>query len=120
MSRFVVMVVCMFALTSCERGAQPDTATVETQSAAPGSAQAAYEAACAGCHEEGQDGAPRTRHPEDWEGRSELWQSVLFEHAKSGYLDMPAKGGDESLSDDVITAAAEYMLELTHGKIPPD
>ena len=73
----------------------------------------AYELACAGCHEEGLDGAPRTGDPEAWAGRSWLWEAVLFEHAKKGYNEMPAKGGYESLSDDLVEKAAEYMLSRT-------
>lgn len=120
MYRFVLIVAGFFALVSCDRGGQLQTSGARTQPAAAGTAQAAYETACAGCHEDGKDGAPRTRHPEDWEGRSELWQSVLIEHANSGYRAMPAKGGDESLREDEIAAAAQYMLELTHRNIPPD
>lgn len=82
------------------------------------SARLAYERACAGCHEDGLGGAPRTRHPEDWQGRSRLWQAVLTEHARRGYLGMPAKGGDPELGDRQVQAAAEYMLSITHPKVP--
>jgi len=50
-----------------------------------------YERACASCHETGDGGAPLTGRREDWSGRSDMWQAVLFEHAKSGYLEMPGK-----------------------------
>jgi cytochrome c5 len=29
-----------------------------------------------------------------------MWQAVLFNHAKSGYLEMPGKGGQDELSDE--------------------
>ena len=74
----------------------------------------AYEQVCARCHEEGIDGAPRTGDRDAWEGRSWLWEAVLFEHAKSGYMNMPAKGGDESLDDATVEMAAEYMLTTTY------
>jgi cytochrome c5 len=43
---------------------------------------------------------------------------VLFEHAKNGYLGMPAKGGDESLDDAAVEMAAEYMLTRTYPDAP--
>ena len=80
----------------------------------------AYELACAGCHEEGQHGAPKTGDPEAWAGRSWLWEAVLFEHAKKGYNEMPAKGGYDTLSDDLVEKAAEYMLSQTTAAPPAD
>ena len=80
----------------------------------------AYELACAGCHDEGVNGAPKTGDPAAWVGRSWLWEAVLFEHAKKGYNEMPAKGGVESLSDDLVEKAAEYMLSQTTEAPPSD
>ena len=74
----------------------------------------AYEQVCAGCHEEGLNGAPRTGDQAAWDERSWLWEAVLFEHARTGYGDMPAKGGAEELDDATVTKAAEYMLTLTY------
>ena len=79
----------------------------------------AYDQACAGCHEEGIDGAPKTGDRDAWAGRSWLWEAVLFEHAKDGYLTMPARGGEESLDDATVEMAAEYMLTLTFPDAPP-
>lgn len=76
--------------------------------------RAAYQQACAGCHETGLAGAPVPDRTEDWEDRSELWEAVLFEHARKGYLKMPARGGDSSLSDYATEAAAEYMMGLVY------
>lgn len=78
----------------------------------------AYERVCAACHEEGVDGAPRTGDRDAWSGRSWLWEAVLFEHAKQGYMNMPAKGGDESLDDATVEMAAEYMLSKTFPDAP--
>jgi len=82
--------------------------------------QVAYEAFCASCHDTGLDGAPVTGNPDEWDQRSTLWQAVLFEHAKDGYLDMPAKGGMPELSDATAAAAAEYILEATFQDLPAD
>jgi cytochrome c5 len=82
--------------------------------------EAAYLKHCAGCHDDGMLGAPRIGQPQDWEDRSKLWQAVLMEHAKEGYLDMPARGGKVDLSDEVVNAAAEYMIERTFCEWPCD
>lgn len=80
----------------------------------------AYEAGCARCHEDGSEGAPVTSNADDWSERSDLWEGVLFEHARKGYINMPAKGGEESISDYDVNAAAEYMLTITHPEMPED
>lgn len=82
--------------------------------------EAAYEENCAGCHEDGVFAAPRVGVPQDWESRSSLWQAVLMEHAKQGFFEMPARGGKASLPDEVVNAAAEYMLEKTFSDRPKD
>lgn len=76
--------------------------------------------ACAGCHDEGLNGAPAVGDRETWADRSSLWVAVLEEHAKEGYLDMPARGGDPALSDGEVAATTEYMLSLTHPDRPID
>ena len=73
-----------------------------------------YERACAGCHDEGLNGAPAVGDRGAWAGRSSLWVAILEEHAKEGYLDMPARGGDPGLSDCEVAAATEYMLALIY------
>ena len=80
----------------------------------------AYAEHCAGCHETGLLNAPRAGAPQDWQARSALWQAVLMEHAKTGYFDMPARGGKTHLPDDVVNAAAEYMIEQTFPNRPED
>ena len=80
----------------------------------------AYQENCARCHAAGEHGAPRTGKPDDWEVRSSLWQAVLMEHAKQGFFDMPARGGNPQLPDDVVNAAAQYMLEQTFPNMPKD
>ena len=73
-----------------------------------------YQAACATCHDTGANGAPRIGHPEEWSDRSRLRETVLFEHAEKGYMQMPAKGGDTTLSQYDVDAAAEYLLTESH------
>ncbi len=120
MRRLLYLPVIALAAFGCERATE--SAGDEPAAAAPAepveeirtfSGADAYELACARCHEEGLNGAPKTGDPEAWAGRSWLWEAVLFEHAKKGYNEMPPKGGYESLSDDLVEKAAEYMLSQT-------
>ena len=111
----------LFALVGCGRQdtaemalPEPVSEEITTSETAWLTGKEAYEKVCADCHEEGKNGAPRTGDREAWDERSWLWEAVLFEHAKSGYGDMPAKGGDEELDDATVTKAAEYMLTLTY------
>jgi len=79
-----------------------------------------YSRACASCHDTGDGGAPITGRREQWEGRSDMWQAVLFKHAKSGYLEMPEKGGRPGLTDESVEAATEYMLGQTFPELLQD
>ncbi len=72
-----------------------------------------YGWACAACHDEGTGGAPVKGDRDSWTNRSPLWSAVLLEHAKQGWLDMPARGGHPYLSDRAVEAAGEYMLHET-------
>ena len=84
------------------------------------SGETAYQEYCASCHDSGAQGAPIVGKHSDWTDRSKLWQAVLMDHAKTGYLDMPAKGGSPELSDKAVSAAVQYMLERTHQEMPGD
>ena len=45
-----------------------------------------------------------------------MWQAVLFNHAKSGYLDMPEKGGAPELTEEALRT--ELKLRLPAFKHP--
>jgi len=107
-----------FAIGACAANSGEPQADPSATAAVNG--EQAYVEHCAGCHETGLLGAPREGEPEDWEGRSSLWQAVLMDHAKTGYFDMPARGGKSELPDEVVNAAAEYMLEITFPDRPED
>jgi cytochrome c5 len=77
-----------------------------------------YNLACASCHDTGKMDAPLIGNPKDWSGRSDLWGAVLAEHAKSGYLEMPEKGGHPELTDEQIESATEFMLHVTFPEKP--
>lgn len=129
MKHVLLYLLGSLCLSGCS-GEQDNTAPPEdtvAPAAAPAivdaasmSGQEAYEMACARCHATGLDGAPVTQNPADWEHRSHLWQAVLMEHARDGYFGMPAKGGHPDLPDMTVSAAAQYMLELTFPDLPRD
>ncbi len=113
MIRLALSLVFVLSLFACAQTEQ--SPALQTASDSPWlTGKRAYENICAGCHEEGIDGAPRTGDRAAWEGRSWLWEAVLFEHAKKGTDGMPARGGSENLDDATVAKAAEYMLTLTY------
>ncbi len=117
MRHIVFLIAAAMLIVSCAHRAgdvQRDDAENDINGAA------AYAEHCAGCHETGMLGAPREGEPGDWEERSNLWQAVLMEHARTGYFDMPARGGKTHLPDAIVNAAAEYMLEQTFPNRPED
>ena len=131
MYRMIAIVVFCMGFVGCapqstgtseeSRAESESTTTMQSQAAdLEMSGVEAYETVCARCHETGLDGAPATGDADAWSGRSTQWEAVLFEHAKNGYLNMPAKGGKPDLSDRAVVAAADYMLSLTYPGRSPD
>lgn len=131
MSYRIVLVIAMLAVAACS-GETSDSTSGPAAGAGQGAdapswreeraalGRETYRVACASCHDTGDGGAPVIGKREDWSGRSEMWQAVLFEHAKSGYLEMPGKGGQEQLRDEAVEAATEYMMEQTFPELPKD
>jgi len=127
MSRLLLLAsVCVLAVACKQPGddqASPEDAMVadaliETTETLAGAA--AYEKGCARCHEKGDGGAPVIGDQDAWAGRSWLWEAILVEHARQGYLGMPAQGESVQLSDAEISLAAEHMLRQVHPEVPPD
>ena len=117
MRRSATIIAAAAALVACAHGID-DVVDGEIDNAING--ESAFLRHCAGCHETGMYGAPRVGVPGEWQDRSGLWQAVLMDHARNGYYDMPARGGKTELPDDVVNAAAEYMLEKTFPDRPGD
>ena len=113
MRQTAFLIAAIFVLVSCMHDGDETPASPDDSAGVAVDGEAAYSEHCAGCHETGMLGAPREGHPAEWEGRSNLWQGVLMEHAKTGYFNMPARGGKSDLPDEIVNAAAEYMLEAT-------
>jgi cytochrome c5 len=69
-----------------------------------------YREHCAACHDDGLNGAPALDHVPSWASRSPDWSAVLKQHAMSGFITMPAAGGNPALSAAEVGAAVDYML----------
>lgn len=72
--------------------------------------QAVYNRYCGECHDDGENGAPVIDEAADWKNRALALTPVLLDHARSGFLGMPAKAGHEELTDDQIHDAVSYMI----------
>ena len=122
-----LLLVSVLLLAACVRDASGSRPAGESAAeAAPAGAvvsltgESAYNEYCAGCHESGMLGAPIAGDAADWGERSRLWDAVLLDHAMTGYLEMPAKGGQTDLPEEVVRSAAEYMLRLSFPDMPHD
>ena len=74
---------------------------------------------CATCHGYGIADAPIPMQPEDWKHRVAKDRTMLYKHAIDGFIgesysEMPARGGNEKLSDKQVKSAVDYMLFLSN------
>ena len=72
---------------------------------------------CETCHGYGVAGAPVPMRPTDWAARVDKPRELLYEHAIEGFFGpedtlMPARGGNDELSDQEVMRAVDYMVEL--------
>ena len=69
-----------------------------------------WEGTCAACHKSGLLGAPKIGDKSAWAPRIAKGMDTLKKHALGGFNQMPAHGGNPSLSDDDVVKALEYMV----------
>ncbi|NIA02805.1 MAG: cytochrome c5 family protein [Planctomycetia bacterium] len=94
--------------------AKPAETAATTDAAAPTTAnagQATYTTACFACHGTGAAGAPILGNKDAWAVRVGQGKETLYSHAINGFKAMPPKGGAITLSDDVVKAVVDYMVE---------
>lgn len=80
--------------------------------AAVRSSAAIVSAACAKCHREGLNGAPRIGDREAWIPRLKKGLPALVQSAVHGHGAMPARGGVADLGDHEIEGAVVYMFNF--------
>ncbi len=73
------------------------------------------EQVCAKCHGTGAMGAPRIGDKAAWQKRASRGLSSLTANALKGIRNMPAHGGQPSLSDLEIRRAITYMVDQSGG-----
>jgi cytochrome c5 len=71
---------------------------------------------CAECHATGEKGAPKIGDRAAWAKRATQGLSTLTQHALDGIRNMPAHGGDSSLSDLMVQRAIVYMVNRSGGR----
>jgi cytochrome c5 len=77
-----------------------------------------YDVACARCHNGGEGGAPRIGDRAGWAKRAAHGIGSLTRDALDGIRNMPAHGGDASLSNTDIRRATIYLVNQSGGKWP--
>ena len=69
-----------------------------------------YQANCAACHATGAAGAPKLGDKAAWAPRIKTGVNALHTSALKGKNVMPPKGGNATLADADVIAAADYMI----------
>ena len=72
---------------------------------------------CRDCHGNSMSDAPHVKNIEAWRprlarGRAALYASAVGGRKGEGDAEMPARGGNASLTDDEVKAAVDYMVWL--------
>lgn len=70
-----------------------------------------YEAVCKNCHGPGLIGAPKFGDHASWAPRIAKGKTLLYQHALKGFNAMPAKGSRTDLSDELIKAGVDFMVQ---------
>lgn len=97
--------------------AAPVAAAVVADAAATGkSGEEVYKSVCMMCHAAGLMAAPKFGDKAQWEARIAQGYDTLVSHAVKGIRNMPAKGGNPSLSDAEVAGAVKYMADAAGAK----
>jgi len=97
----------------------PDPSTQQASSPVtmPTSGAEVFQQVCVACHGQGIAGAPRAGDATAWDRRIAKGKSTLYQHAIQGFKGdagvMPPKGGRIDISDDLIRAAVDRMIEAS-------
>ena len=70
-----------------------------------------YKTTCIGCHGTGALGAPKFGDSVAWDKVIKKGMKDVYENAINGTGDMPARGGNPSLSDGDVKSAVDYIVQ---------
>jgi cytochrome c5 len=101
---------CIVLLVASVNAAEPPTKLDPGQHLDLRQGKQVYKAACARCHDKGSDGAPKLSNPKAWNQASVHSFSAMEDHAKRGFLNMPAEGEHSVLKDEDLANATFYIL----------
>ena len=103
--KVLLAITAAVSLGACSK-ADPDIAAGEL----------VFNQTCKVCHASGINGAPIVGNKKMWAERAQQELDILVSHAAEGYGLMPARGGNESLSDEQIRQAVKYLLSRLEGE----
>lgn len=100
-----------------DAGASGEAGSASGGPAAPTSGEDTFKQVCSACHGAGIAGAPKAGDKAAWGPRVAKGKEVLYDHAVKGFQGsagvMPAKGGRADLSDDLVKAAVDHMVDMS-------
>lgn len=108
MKRVLCVLVALAAGPAGAAGKAPEIAGLEH-------GRSVWLGTCQACHAEPASEAPQLGDAAAWGVRAKQGRAVLYAHAIGGFMgasgnEMPARGGNPSLSDADLQAAVDYML----------
>lgn len=99
-----------------DAGAAGQVGSASGGPAAPKSGEDTFQQVCSACHGAGIAGAPKAGDKAAWGPRLAKGKEVLYDHALKGFQGssgvMPAKGGRADVSDDLVKAAVDHMVDM--------
>lgn len=112
----VTVAACGLLLAGCSEESSPgiEVPAFEDQDLQRG--RAVWMQVCRNCHLRGVAGAPAISDPDAWASRSEKSRDVLHAsaiegiRADGGGWSMPPRGGNDTLADEDVRRAVDFML----------
>jgi cytochrome c5 len=110
-------IVAVAALFLLGQALAPAEARTSQQRVNTTNGKRVYARACAECHAEGKNEAPRlqfgfNRKNPDWKRRTFPAQEVLDQHKQKGYVQIPAPAGKPKLTDQDVIDATHYIMVM--------
>ena len=109
--QLALLVACWLELGGCSSAKPPDPKPDFARG------NQIFNGYCAECHLNTENEAPQLDEADDWDMRTRQWVAVLKDHAKNGFLEMPAKGGHPELTSQNISDAL-YFMEVKIRSLP--